>query len=507
MFVAGRSGRVIRLYKGMVKGLCRAGAVASLWRTAASAIFFVLIGLTSSFALAAQEPAPAANNSQQPQSNPSDTASDSASGEKTDAANVPIVRLGDGYQNSITLLQNRFRVDYNVDEVTMVFFRDYGSAPVVLVRPDGSKIYQSRAEEENVKWYDDAAFDMITIKNPVPGPWQAVGQIKPDSRIMVISDVSLHAEPLPSTIFSGEILKQTAYLSNGDEPINQPEFRDVVKLEIELISTNNPNYDNFGADNAIIATFEDNGRGMDERPLDGTFTGQFNLSVAAGEWKPVFRVVTPMYTREQVDPNLILYPNPVKLDVVMASGEENYHTLMIDVNRDQVDIQSILVDGKIRYPNGDIQNFSLTEPSPAARSQRILALDEGQFRAKLTVYGKTTDGRDFILDVPPYTFQAAPPVADVAPEDPISEVSDENAGTDMLPLEAVDEEIPSGAQQQEAMSNSTLVLLLVVVNGTILIVVLATVWVVTRRRKQPAAVRNSDHKNASWFTRLFKRKS
>ena len=47
----------------------------------------------------------------------------------------PLTELGDEYTNSIQLLQNRFRVDYNVKEITMVFFREYGSAPVVLVRP------------------------------------------------------------------------------------------------------------------------------------------------------------------------------------------------------------------------------------------------------------------------------------------------------------------------------------------------------------------------------------
>jgi Tfp pilus assembly protein PilX len=63
----------------------------------------------------------------------------------------PLSRLGDEYTNSIELLRNRFHIDYNVDEVTMVFFREYGSAPVVLVRPDGSKIFQGRLDEEKVK--------------------------------------------------------------------------------------------------------------------------------------------------------------------------------------------------------------------------------------------------------------------------------------------------------------------------------------------------------------------
>ena len=227
----------------------------------------------------------------------------------------PIALIGNDYENGIKLLQNRFRIDHNVKEVTMVFFREYGSAPVVLVRPDGSKIFQSQVEGEDIFWFDSDTYDMISIKNPVPGPWQAVGQIVEGSRVMVLSDIALHAEPLPPILFSGEILKQTAFLTNGDKPIDYSQFRDVVELTIDLVSTNNPNYDNFGADDQQIATFEDNGRGMDEAPLDGVFTGQFNLNVPAGEWQPVFRVTTPMFTREQVDPPLRLYPNPVKIDV------------------------------------------------------------------------------------------------------------------------------------------------------------------------------------------------
>lgn len=318
----------------------------------------------------------------------------------------PITTLGSSYQNSIELLRNRFRIDHNVEEVTMVFFRQFGSSPIVLVRPDGSKIFQSQADGERVAWYDSETYDMVHIKNPVPGPWQAVGQILKDSRVMVLSDIKLHAQPLPPIIFSGEILKQTARLSNGGERIDYGPFRDIVQLTIELVSTNNPNFDNFGAPTQEIARYEDNGRGMDERPLDGEFTGQFNLSLAAGEWQPVFRVTTPMFTREQVDPVIQLFETPIMISEVLNGGGENYHKLLIDANRELVDIGSLLIDGKIRFPNGDIQNFSLTEPSTEAREHMIVAYEEGIFRVKLTAYGKTVNGRDFIIDVPEYTFLA-----------------------------------------------------------------------------------------------------
>lgn len=402
-----------------------------------------------------------------------------------EAAPSPLTELGSEYQNSIELLRNRFRIDYKVDEITMVFFREYGSAPVVLVRPDGSKIFQSQAEGDGIFWYDADTFDMVNIKNPVPGPWQAVGRILPESRVMVLSDIALHAEPLPNIIFSGEILKSTAYLTNNGNPINYNQFRDVVELTIEMTSTNNPDYDNFGANDQLIATFEDNGRGMDEAPLDGTFTGQFNLSVPAGEWTPVFRVTTPMFTREQVDDPIRLYTNPVELDVELDGGGDGYHKLLIDVNRELVDIESLLVDGKVRFPNGDMQTFSLTEPSSNAREHLIVAYEEGVFRVKLTAYGTTSEGRDFILDVPEYTFLAEAPEPEV-----VDPMLNEAPGSQPPPGESVTAEPEVSIAQaetppvQEEMETGKLMTLLLAVNGTIIgIGIVVAVFIMRRRRR------------------------
>lgn len=388
--------------------------------------------------------------------------------------------LGDDYQNSIVLLRNRFRIDYQVDEVTLVFFREYGSPSVVLVRPDGSKIYASQADGDKVVWFDDDTFDMVKIKQPVPGPWQAVGQILPNSRVMVLSDIELHADPLPSVLFSGEVLKQTAYLTNGGKPIDYKQFRDVVTLDVQLKSTNNPNYENFGAQDEVVATFEDDGQGMDEAPLDGVFTGQFNMAISAGEWRPVFTVNTPMFSREQVNPVIRLYPNPVLLNVVPDDGQTGYHALTIDVVRDKIDIQSLLIDGKVRFPNGDIQNFSITEPSENARTHRILAYEEGIFRIKVTAYATTFDGRDIILDVPEYSFLGEAP--SVAEDDVQGDVLD--ASFTEADSEIPDKSPPLVEDVPQSMDKGTLVIAIISVNGAIIFIgVLVAMFILWRRKR------------------------
>ncbi|NVK55379.1 MAG: TIGR03503 family protein [Alteromonadaceae bacterium] len=436
-------------------------------------ILIAWLGILLALSTSAQE---VADNAEQP----SDTNANSSAEQP---AKSPIELIGNEYENSIKLLQNRFRIDHNVEEVTMVFFREYGSAPVVLVRPDGSKIFQSQVDGENVFWYDAETYDLVSIKNPVPGPWQAVGQILQGSRVMVLSEVKLHAEPLPPILFSGEILKQTAYLTNGGEPIDYSQFRDVVELSIDLVSTNNPNFNNFGAADQQIATFEDNGRGMDEAPLDGVFTGQFNLSVPAGEWQPIFRVTSPMFTREQHDSPLRLYPNPVIINVEIDGGGNDYHKLFIDAQRDLVDIESLLIDGKVSYPNGDVQNFSITEPSSGPREHLIIAFDYGIFRVKLTAYGKTVNGRDFILDVPEYTFLVA------EPELPEPEVAESAAQNDIN--DVIDE--PEPPPEPEGMDDDTLMFWLLTVNGSILLVggLTVTLIIVFKRLKAKGGTMSS----------------
>ncbi|MGO4892626.1 TIGR03503 family protein [Flavobacterium sp. W21_SRS_FM6] len=417
----------------------------------------------------------------------------SATDKKTEDADKSVLTLlGTEYQNGIKLLRNRFRIDYMVDEITMIFFREYGSSPVVLVKPDGSKIFQSDADGIDLFWYDTATYDMISLKKPTPGPWQAVGQIREDSRVMVISDIALHAEPLPRVIFSGEILKQTAYLTNQGKPIDYRAFRDVVELSIDFSSTNNPNFNNFGAQPQNIATFEDNGKGMDERPLDGIFTGQFNLAVADGEWTPVFSVSTPMFTREQVGENLMLYPNPIKISVEKDEVGKGFHKLSIDTERELVDIATLLLDGKIRFPNGDIQNFSITDMSNDVRQFDIVNYESGVYRVKLTAYGNTVEGREFILDVPEYSFlveeprplvEALTPTTDPA----LAAQSDESNMNEQVPNAVMGEnntnaEPERAEEESQGWQQSTIIWFVVGLNLLIVIFGVAAIWFFSRRR-------------------------
>lgn len=313
--------------------------------------------------------------------------------------------LGSEYQNSIKILDNRFRIDSDVKEVTLVFFRKFGSPPIVLVRPDGSKLYiENVVNNDAYDWYETDTYDMISLKKPMPGPWQAVGDILPESRVMVIAGITIHADDIPNPVFSGETIKQTAYLENEGNRVDMSPFREAISLSIDFVSTNNQQFDNFGLGSRSIARFEDDGLGYDEYAGDGSFTGEYRLDVSAGEWTPVFTVRTPLFSREQVGENIVLLPNPIKVSHVEAEYGENAHTLLVDVVRDHINISDVLIDGSVRFPDGSTERFSSTVATRKEREVSIPIKGYGGHTVNLTVFAKTKSGRDLVINAKDYVF-------------------------------------------------------------------------------------------------------
>jgi uncharacterized protein (TIGR03503 family) len=325
-------------------------------------------------------------------------------------SDISILTIGSEYQNSIKILNNRFRIDSDIKEVTIVFFREFGSAPVVLVRPDGSKLYlENDLKDDSYNWFETDTYDMIALTNPMRGPWQAVGDIQAGSKIMVVAGINLMAEPIPDIIFSGETIKQTARLENIGSDVDISLFRDVVTLSIEFVSTNNPNFSNFGLGSRKIARFKDNGLALDEYRADGVFTGQFNLNITEGEWRPIFTVKTPLFSREQINNNIILHPSPVKISHALESSPDGDHFVYINMDEEFLQSDGFIIDGSIRYPNADVVDFSVTDASVMENKLTVLNNDYGIYKVNMTVFATTLDGREVVLSIPEYSFLTAAP--------------------------------------------------------------------------------------------------
>lgn len=395
----------------------------------------------------------------------------------------------DNKTNQIPYFDNRFRIDAELDEITLLFYRSRGSRPIILVRPDGSKLRVNNIDHKKVQWHDDSTFDLIKIEKPMPGPWQAIGDILPQSHIMVMSDVKMKVEPLPEIVLSGETLKVVGKLYNGDEPINTPHFRNVVKLDVHFYSTNNADYENFGADGIKLTSFRDDGRDLDEYAGDGLFTGEFRLDFAAGEWQPVFLIKLPMASRELRQTPIVLYKSPITIAVETSENENTPHSMTLSIDPTYVDPNSLVFQGKVTFPDKQIESFSITDDQQGeTRVKEFKNTEPGLYRINIDAFGKTTSGREFRLTAPEFSFNVKASdneflMTTVVENGVEKTVSINKAQKLLIDREAELAQVKIAQQKAEEEKEMRTIIMIAAGNGVIIVIALILFFVMRNKKK------------------------
>ncbi|HBC3480698.1 TPA: TIGR03503 family protein [Vibrio parahaemolyticus] len=258
-------------------------------------------------------------------------------------------------ESAMSLLDNRFRVDPTIEQITFLVYREQSSQPVVLVRPDGKKYY-AWGSYDNVRWYQEPSLDIISVDNPMPGPWQAVGKVTPKNNIRLISHLKLSTDVFPNRLYNGEALKFTARLTSDDKPLLLRDFLDRVNLRVtftkfvenedELIKEARPVP-------MIIGEFSDDGRGLDEQAGDGVFTVQLPIEVEPGKYRARITSGNGVFLRAQ-EQVILVYPNPVSRTFIQSRSPEKPHQLVVSGEQGMIAPGSIAVNVEQNAPDGFI---------------------------------------------------------------------------------------------------------------------------------------------------------
>lgn len=396
--------------------------------------------------------------------------------------------VDDSATNQIPYFDNRFRIDEQLDEVTLIFYHRSGAKPIILIRPDGSKLNINNYPEDKVQWFDDQTFDMLKIKSPMIGPWQVIGQVQPNSKIMVVSEIRLEVTPLPEIILQGETLKVVARLFNGDLIIDDPLFQDVLTLNVDFLSTNNSAFDNFGAAPIQLASFRDNGRDLDEHANDNLFTGELALDFAPGEWQPIYIVKMPMITRELRQKPILVQKNPISISVVTNQGENNTHVVTFTIDDSLVKADSILIQGKVTFPDQQVEPFTVVQEQGLTRTHTIAFTEPGVHRIKIGVFGDIQNGREFQAILPEFTFNVDRlPEADIlAVNRGSNNLTSEQKSVQAIANAAIEAEklAQVKAMQEAKVANQQQATLLYIVGGNTLVIIIAALMFVFIRRKK-----------------------
>lgn len=126
---------------------------------------------------------------------------------------------------TVPLDGNRFVIDAQVSEFTLLAFRDK-TAATVLIAPDGKAISAKR-HPEGVAWRTEAGYDLVTLAKPQPGQWQLNGVVDPDNRVVVVTDLGIALDPFPNALRSGETQRIEIWLTDHRQPVTR---RDLLQL-------------------------------------------------------------------------------------------------------------------------------------------------------------------------------------------------------------------------------------------------------------------------------------
>lgn len=256
-------------------------------------------------------------------------------------------------ESTMSLLDNRFRVDPSIEQITFLVYREQSSQPVVLVRPDGKKYY-AWGTYDNVRWYQEPSLDIISVDNPMPGPWQAVGKVTPKNNVRLISHLKLGTDAFPNHLYNGEALKFTARLTSEDAPLVLRDFLDRVNLRVtftkfvenedELIKEARPIP-------AVIGEFADDGRGLDEQPGDGVFTVQLPIEVEPGKYRARITSGNGVFLRAQ-EQVVLVYPDPISRTFIQSRNIEEAHQLVVSGEQGMIAPGSLVVNVEQNAPDG-----------------------------------------------------------------------------------------------------------------------------------------------------------
>lgn len=288
----------------------------------------------------------------------------------------------------VPLQDNQFLVDSSVEEFTALIFRKDMDEDAVLVSPDNTE-YRYRDNNKDVKWFRNLNYDLITVKRPFEGEWKIIADLEPNSRVTVVSNLSLLVKRLPRTLFVGESTEVSAVLAEQGKTITNRDFLDLISAEVEVVREG----DNERWQLPLSEMVPDLNPGNYKSPL--------NMLDQAGVYDVFVRVDGKSFVREKRQ-RLEVREN---FTVSVSSSDDipANHTIYFSAKNSKVNLDDTKVVAKIKEPDGKAILRSGQLDSDAGRWQVDIEGSEqsGMYSVVLEVNGVYSDGVIFQYVSPP----------------------------------------------------------------------------------------------------------
>ena len=192
--------------------------------------------------------------------------------------------------DTLPLKDNTIQVDGSISEMTLLVFHHADAKPTRIKLPNGVVISQ-KDKPEHIKWYDEQNYDLVTIQRPIAGTWHIEAETDPDNRVVVVTDLKLETDPLPTNLSVDDNRKIDIRLSERGNTVVNKDFLHFLKVSATQ-------FDKYGNQEQTW-TLLDNGMHEDRRENDGIYTLSLATPLYAGRHEVVIDVDGTTFTRQQ----------------------------------------------------------------------------------------------------------------------------------------------------------------------------------------------------------------
>jgi uncharacterized protein (TIGR03503 family) len=261
---------------------------------------------------------------------------------------------------------------------------------------------------QNTHWRGGDGYALITVKNPAIGEWLIIGEVDPDNRVMVVTDLKLAVQPLPNGVSPGQRLSVQAELLKEGERITQQGFLELVEMRLAQTLPD-------GEQRQKLVV--DDGSGVDLAGFDGLFSAALANTEAEGQHELLLTVDGGSFQRSFRHRFAVQWPADLRVEA-LGGAPPNY-AISLSPRSDVIAAEGLQLEAELLAPGGEILPLALAEELGEWRGETGELSLVGDYRLRLRLRGQQPNGEPVSLRLPERMLagRALPsPAADVAAE-------------------------------------------------------------------------------------------
>ncbi|WP_235869834.1 TIGR03503 family protein [Veronia nyctiphanis] len=174
-----------------------------------------------------------------------------------------------------------------------------------------------------------------------------------------MTDLKLHLDDFPSTLYEGENIKMTARVMLDGKKYIRRDFINKVVLKVSLTEIIEKTSDDEIFDEPKtfpLGKVMDDGNGYDELPRDGVFTAEFAIKASPGKYMLRAETGNGIFFRA-LEKEILVYPSPVMAVFKQSRRKINPHLLLIESDPASVQQGSLAVHAEFIDSKDNVSLF------------------------------------------------------------------------------------------------------------------------------------------------------